>query len=185
MNKGSVDLKGIVAGILLALGLAGAASAQVNNEAYRDYFLVGQFGEVCTMCEVVVLCAEGNNVPVLESVPGRATFTLYYIQTRTFWSQISTIWEWFIANFSSSNLAARGHTRPVWVYQIYQGEWAGPLEVEGRLILDPAVIELGGFSIERKEALWQEAGKTIGSCQRMPLWDSIEIIEANAAGVPE
>ena len=28
--------------------------AQINIEAYRDYFLVGQYGEVCTMCEMVV-----------------------------------------------------------------------------------------------------------------------------------
>jgi|TARA_B110000881_G_C18298132_1_gene375611 hypothetical protein len=28
----------------------------VNSDAYRDYFLIGQFGEVCTLWEAVVLC---------------------------------------------------------------------------------------------------------------------------------
>jgi hypothetical protein len=32
------------------------AHAQVNSDAYRDYFLIGQFGEVCTLWEAVVLC---------------------------------------------------------------------------------------------------------------------------------
>src|SRR5210317_1358986 len=85
--------------------------AQVNMDAYRDYFLVGQFGEVCTMCEVTVLCEAGSELPADDAVPTGGDFTLYHLQTRTFWSQISTIWEWFISNFRQDELAARGHTR--------------------------------------------------------------------------
>ena len=97
----------------IALSLwAGTAFAQVNIDAYRDYFLVGQFGEVCTMCEVTVLCETGTELPPEDKVPDTGSFTLYHLQTRTFWSQVSTIWDWFISNFQQEGLAARGHTPP-------------------------------------------------------------------------
>jgi len=168
------------AAALLLIIQPGLLPAQVNSDAYRDYFLVGQFGEVCTMCEVVVLCEAGRRVPAYESIPADRNVTLYYIQTRTFWSQISTIWEWFIANFRSDALAARGHTRPVWVYQINGTNWTGPDVIEGRLILEPGVIDLADKTIERVAAAWQVKGETQGYCQRMPLWESIEAITTNA-----
>ena len=93
---------------LMAMLLSGQAGAQVNMDAYRDYFLVGRFGEVCTMCEVTVLCEGVDAIPEYSQIPADGTFTVYHLQTRTFWSQVSTIWEWFIANFSSASLAARG-----------------------------------------------------------------------------
>jgi hypothetical protein len=170
---------------LLLIMQSGLLSAQVNNDAYRDYFLMGQFGEVCTMCEVVVLCEAGTAAPAYDNLPSDTSFTLYYIQTRTFWSQVSTIWEWFIANFRSDALAARGHTRPVWVYEVDGTAWSGPEVIEGRLILDPGVIELNDKTIERVEAAWQMSGETQGYCQRMPLWESIDTIKANAGeGAP-
>ena len=58
---------------LLTAGLLTAplspAYGQVNNKAYADYFLVGQFGEVCTMCDVMVLCEAGATPPAHQSVP--------------------------------------------------------------------------------------------------------------------
>ena len=78
------------------------ALAQVNNPAYADYFLVGRFGEICTMCEAVVMCEAGENDTPHDAIPAEGSFKLYYLQTRTFWSQIATIWEWFVANFNSS-----------------------------------------------------------------------------------
>jgi len=58
------------------------AWAQVNIDAYRDYFLVGQFGEVCTMCEVIVLCEAGSAPPAAAAVPEDGDFTFLCLHTR-------------------------------------------------------------------------------------------------------
>ncbi len=163
---------------LAAVVLCGNAGAQVNIDAYRDYFLVGRFGEVCTMCEVAVLCESADAVPAYSDVPASGTFTIYHLQTRTFWSQVSTIWEWFIANFSAAPLAARGHTRPVHIYAVADGEWQPREFVEARLVLDPGVLEFGATWINRVNRQWIDAatGQPIGYCQRLPLWDALDAI---------
>jgi len=156
--------------------------AQVNIDKYRDYFLVGQFGEVCTMCEVVVLCEAGTEVPEYTAVPASGSFTLYHLQTRTFWSQISTIWEWFISNFRADSLAARGHARPVYVHKVVDGNWSLLQVIEARLLLEPGVLEFGDTQINRVERSWlsADAGKQLGYCQRLPLWESLEVIAAKS-----
>ena len=170
--------------LLCALLMAAPAGAQVNVDAYRDYFLVGRFGEVCTMCEVVVLCQSGNAPPEEQAVPAQGDFTLYHLQTRTFWSQISTIWEWFISNFTAVELAARGHTRPVHVYSVTEGNWRDKVVVEGRLVLEPGVLEFGEQRIDRINRAWlrAETGDALGYCTRLPLWDALASIETNAPG---
>ena len=179
-------MKGIKKLIMIAtMALwAGPGNAQVNMDAFRDYFLVGQFGEVCTMCEVTVLCASGNALPSEEQVPASGDFTLYHLQTRTFWSQVSTIWEWFISNFRQDELASRGHTRPVHVHTVRDGDWLAMQVIEARLILEPGIIEFGEFSIDRTNRAWQSAdtGQVVGYCSRLPLWDTLEVIAANAPG---
>lgn len=168
--------------LLASLILAAPASAQVNIDAYSDYFLVGRFGEVCTMCEVVVLCQAGESPPADDGVPRGGGFTLYHLQTRTFWSQMSTIWEWFISNFTAEDLAARGHTRPVHVYRVAGGDWSAKEVVEARLVLNPGVLEFGDRNIDRVSRAWSRAdtGAEVGYCSRLPLWDALESIEANA-----
>jgi len=170
--------------LILPLLWSGPASAQVNIDAYRDYFLVGRFGEVCTMCEVTVLCEAGEQTVEYESIPAAGTFKVYHLQTRTFWSQVSTIWEWFIANFTADGLASRGHTRPVHVYTISEGAWSEAEIIEGRLILDPGLLEFGDYNIDRVDRSWQRAdsGVAVGYCTRLPLWDALESIATNAAG---
>ncbi len=163
---------------------AGAAQAQVNMDAYREYFLVGQFGEVCTMCEVTVVCQAGAAVPDDTAVPTGGSFTLYHLQTRTFWSQVSTIWEWFISNFRQDELASRGHVRPVHVYEVKDGVWPAKSVIEGRLVLDPGVLEFGDRTINRIDRSWHDAAtnETLGYCARSPLWDTLEVIAAEAPG---
>lgn len=163
----------------VALACIGTAWAQVNMDAYRDYFLVGQFGEVCTMCEVIVLCEAGDQPPEYASIPESGTFTLYHLQTRTFWSQVSTIWEWFIANFSPQPLAARGHTRPVHIHAVEQGSWQPMVTGEARLVLEPGVLELGDRQINRVNRQWlgSQGAVSLGYCQRLPLWDALEVIQ--------
>jgi hypothetical protein len=168
---------------IAAIAISGNAAAQVNIDAYRDYFLVGQFGEVCTMCEVIVLCEAADTVPEYSELPANGTFTIYDLQTRTFWSQVSTIWEWFISNFSAAPLAARGHTRPAYVYHVVNGQWQPREVIEARLVLDPGLIELGDTRIDRVNREWLDAAseKPIGFCQRLPLWDSLDAIKQRSA----
>ena len=162
--------------------LAVPTQAQVTVEAYRDYFLYGRFGEVCTMCEVTVLCQAGASLPPDDAVPSQGDFTLYHLQKRTFWSQMSTIWEWFVSNVSQDALAARGHTRPVHVYRVTGGSWSPREIVEARLVLNPAVLEFGDRNIDRGTRAWTGADTDagLGFCSRLPLWDALESIEANA-----
>jgi len=172
--------------ITLGLLIGGPVLAQVNSEAFRDYFLVGQFGEVCTMCEVTVLCEAGDEIPDYAGVPtgeGR-TFTLYHLQTRTFWSQMSTIYEWFMSNLSSDGLATRGHTRPVFVYEVTGGAWSPRETVEARLVLEPPVLEFGSRHIDRTSQAWLDGktGAQLGYCQRLPLWGALDSIAANSDG---
>ena len=168
--------------LLASLVLAIPARAQVTVDAYRDYFLYGRFGEVCTMCEVIVLCQAGESPPPDDLVPPGGDFTLYHIQKRTFWSQMSTIWEWFVSNVSQDALAARGHTRPVHVYRVTGGSWTPREIVEARLVLNPGVLEFGDRNIDRVTRAWTGADTDTGPgfCSRLPLWDALESIEANA-----
>jgi hypothetical protein len=162
--------------ILTTLSLP--AAAQVNNPAYDDYFLVGRFGEICTMCEAIVLCEAGDNQTSHESIPEDRDFMLYHLQTRTFWSQVSTIWEWFIANFNSDSLAAAGHSRPARVYTVKNNHWSGPRIVEARVSLEPATIVIEDQTIDRIDRQWLRGtiNRPVGYCQRLPLWESLDII---------
>jgi hypothetical protein len=172
--------------VLATLFVSGPATAQVNIDAYRDYFLVGRFGEVCTMCEVTVLCEAGDVLPEHAAIPGSRTFTVYHLQTRTFWSQVSTIWEWFLSNFSAAPLAARGHTRPVHIYNVKDGDWQPREIVEARLVLDPGVLEFGDKWINRVDRRWIDTAtqQPVGFCQRLPLWEALDTLAAMAGEGP-
>lgn len=170
--------------VLLAAALL-PASAQVNNKAYADYFLVGQFGEVCTMCDVMVLCEAGSAPPAHQSVPADGSFTLYHIQPRTFWSQVGTIREWFISNFNSKPLES-GHRRPVTIYVVDGGVWTPPVAGELHIALDPPLLAMSdGRGIERINRRWQESAPPsaeLGYCQRLPLWDALDVIDKRGSG---
>jgi hypothetical protein len=174
--------KSITNCILLLTALSLPAAAQVNQKKYAGYFLVGQFGEICTMCEAVVLC-ESAEAPIAPSaVPTTGSFTLYHLHTRTFWSQVSTIWEWFVSNFDSSSLAA-GHERPVTVHRIGNGQWQPPIEANMRVALEPALLSISdGHEIERTQRRWRRGSPPVdlGYCERLPLWDALAAIEAHA-----
>ena len=179
-SRSARHCRGLLASLLLVL-MAPAALAQVNNPAYRDYFLVGQFGEVCTMCEVMVLCEAGETPPAHANVPATGSFTLYALHTRSFWSQVGTIWEWFISNFTTESLEA-GHRRPVTIYTVADGRWESPVEGEAQVSLDPARLAFSdGREINRVDRRWTVSGAnpaSLGYCQRLPLWDALEVVEA-------
>ena len=168
----------------ILLLVPGPVPAQVNDPAYRDYFLVGEFGEICTMCEVAVLCEAGDAQPAHDTVPESGDFTLYHIQTRTFWSQVSTIWEWFLSNFSPGSVD--GHTRPVHVHRVENGSFAPMTVVEARVTLEAPYIDMGSERIERVDRQWQSAdGQGIGYCQQLPLWETLDEITARSPGGSE
>ena len=183
-NRGAKTAIRLAVGIVLLC--SGPVLAQINIEAYRDYFLVGPYGEVCTMCEMVVLCEAADAPPERSVVPEQGSFTLYHLETRSFWSQLATIWEWFINNFRSEQLAAQGHTRPAIVYTVSEGEWAGVEVIEARLILDPGVVELGNRTIDRVNRQWLNAStsRPLGYCQRLPLWESLDVIQQRGGDGP-
>lgn len=167
------------AAVFLAGSLSAPVLAQINNPAFADYFLVGRFGEICTMCEAMVLCEPGDSEPVYEQVPETGNFTLYHLQTRTFWSQVSTIWEWFMANFDE--LAADGHSRPVRVIEVRDGRWAAPRLADAQVSLEPAQIAIDDLAIDRVDRSWRQSGreKPLGYCQRLPLWEALDSIVAH------
>jgi hypothetical protein len=172
-----IFISALIGCLAVVTGALRPAVAQMNDPAYADYFLVGRFGEICTMCEVIVLCEERESAPDYASIPEDGSFTIYHIQTRTFWSQVGTIWEWFISNFDG--MAVDGHERPFLVYEVEDGDWSLPREVTARVSLDPPLLAMDEWAIERKERRWlkQPGGQAVGYCQRLPLWESIEIIE--------
>ncbi len=166
-----------ISAVLIALSFP--ALGQVNNPAYADYFLVGRFGEICTMCEAIVLCEAEDHETPYKHLPEKGSYTLYHLQTRTFWSQMSTIWEWFIANFDSETLASTGHTRPVKIYTVTAGNWSKAKIEQAHISLDPARISLDDHVINRVTRHWlqgSDSSQPIGFCQRMPLWESLDII---------
>jgi hypothetical protein len=136
------------------------------------------------MCEVVVLCEAGNAPPAHGAVPASGSFTLYHIQTRTFWSQVSTIWEWFISNFSSRPLVG-GHDRPVIIHSVTEGVWAAPVAGDMHISLEPPLITMpDGREIERIERRWRTGvpPTELGYCERLPLWDSLAVIDSQTGG---
>lgn len=158
---------------------AGFARAQVNSEKYQGMLLVGEFGEICTMCEAVLWCSADENQPVITEIPANGSFTVYHLQTRTFWSQVATIWEWFAANFDTESLA-QGHERPVDIYAVKEGEWAAPVRLTAHIALEPPLLAFGDHLIDRADNSWIAASDKhrVGSCQRLPLWDALDVIDA-------
>ncbi|MGI9330777.1 MAG: hypothetical protein ACR2QB_08645 [Gammaproteobacteria bacterium] len=166
--------------IILLLLSPLTATAQMNDPAYADYFLVGRFGEVCTMCEVVVMCEAAAAETQRDSLPRDGSFTVYHIQTRTFWSQIGTIWEWFVRNFDDRTVD--GHERPVLVYTIDDGSWSAAEIQTARFTLATPLIAAPGWSIDRQSRRWQQepGARAVGYCYRLPLWESLAAIEQQA-----
>jgi len=179
MRHNLLLLAPFVAAVQLA---SGTAVAQVNDPRFRNYFLVGEFGEMCTMCEVAFACQASDLPPAMKAVPASGDFTLYMVQTRTFWSQVSTIWEWFISNFSSRPLVS-GHERPVIEYVVTNGTWTLPTYHTMRVSLEPARLTMdSGVEVDRVNRRWQRSGtgEELGFCSRLPLWETLGVIEERA-----
>ena len=80
-----------------------------------------------------------------------------------------------------------GHERPVKIYRVDDGRWSPAVTVEARVTLEPALLNFGEYSIDRRDRRWLNTatGEAAGYCARLPLWESIAIIQARAPGAEE
>lgn len=171
MTKGGLRL---IAGMMLTL-VALATNAQPRSSAHL--LLGSDFGDFCTMCEAFVACGDSLPAEISESpqlITEQNQATLYYFPTRTFWQQVMTIWTWFKSIFVDVN----AQSRPLTVYQIDKSNWQAH-DADTVFSVEPPQISVPGGMIERSEKLWiDDAGNTIGLCHRLPLWETLDIVEA-------
>ena len=165
-------MKKLIFTILILLSLEVRSQNSVIQE---ELLLYSQFGEFCTMCEAVLLCEEGEEKSY-NFIPNTGNFTLYHLRTRTFLSQISTIWEFFIKNFDGYEI--KGHKRPVNIITIDSNQWSKPMISDAEISIDPGLIYIEDRMINRVNNEWMNnANESIGFCYRLPLWASIEKID--------
>ena len=167
-----MGMKKLIFTILILLSLE--VSSQ-NSVIQEELLLYSQFGEFCTMCEAVLLCEESEEKSY-NFIPNTGNFTLYHLRTRTFLSQISTIWEFFIKNFDGYEI--KGHKRPVNIITIDSNQWSKPMTSDAEISIDPGLIYIEDRMINRVNNEWMNnANESIGFCYRLPLWASIEKID--------
>ena len=165
-------IKKLIFTILILLSLEVRSQNSVIKE---ELLLYSQFGEFCTMCEAVLLCEEGEEKSY-NFIPNTGNFTLYHLRTRTFLSQISTIWEFFIKNFDGYEI--KGHKRPVNIITIDSNQWSKSMTSDAEISIDPGLIYIEDRMINRVNNEWMNnANESIGFCYRLPLWASIEKID--------
>ena len=167
-----MGMKKLIFTILILLSLEVRSQNSVIQE---ELLLYSQFGEFCTMCEAVLLCEEGEEKSY-NFIPNTGNFTLYHLRTRTFLSQISTIWEFFIKNFDGYEI--KGHKRPVNIITIDSNQWSKSMTSDAEISIDPGLIYIEDRMINRVNNEWMNnANESIGFCYRLPLWASIEKID--------
>lgn len=150
------------------------AADSMATPDWGDYpLLMSQFGELCTMCEAYVQCSAEQ--PTTSNAPA---FTLYYFETKTFWGQIATIWDYFAKWFDP----VTSEKRPATVFKftpIEQPNVTTP--VTAYLSVADATIDIDGTRINRNTLAWfANDGATIGSCSRLGIPESMAMIENNS-----
>ena len=128
------------------------------------------------MCEAVIVCREltfEEPVALEQLLDSQQPFVLYHLQTRSFWSQIATIWEWFVANFETVS----GHARPVIVYSRPEGGKPSVHTSEVTITIEPPILQFEKLAIDRVSQEWLKNGEMVGYCARLDLWSSLEFIQ--------
>jgi len=169
----------------VAAGMAGTSV----HAAEEDYLLLmNRFGELCTMCEAVVLCADGDvsavTVPDLGA-PATGPFTIYHFQTKTFWGQVATIWT-YLKRWVEPIVREE---RPVRIYTVGTGGVAAPgRSLEERmasLSIEPPLLDVGARRINRETSAWEDAqGQPVGTCARLPIKEGLGFVKAHSPWPP-
>lgn len=137
---------------------------------WGDYpLLMSQFGELCTMCEAYLRCTPGPDA----ADTGRAE-TLYFFETKTFWGQIATIWDYFAMWFDP----VTSEKRPATIYRVATPDSADAVvPTETYLSVIDAKIEIDGTWINRESGEWFTAEDSkIGMCSRKGIGESMAAI---------
>ena len=151
------------------------AQAQEIKSENSELLLYSQFGEFCTMCEATLVCIDEKN-KINDAFLDHESYLLIHLETRTFWSQIATIWEFFIRNFDGYQV--KGHSRPAILYSSEMGNWFDAETTTAEISIDPNLIKIKQFVIDRGTQDWiDHKEKKIGSCARLPLWETLEYID--------
>ena len=90
------------------------------------------------------------------------------------WSQIATIWEFFIRNLMviSQRTFKTGNTL------FRNGNWFDAETTTAEISIDPNLIKIKQFVIDRETQDWiDHKEQMIGSCIRLPLWETLEYID--------
>ncbi len=155
--------------MILAVLLGGGATVQAQED--EDLLLLtSQFGELCTMCEAYVRCEAVTGEQVQSS--NDAAFTLYYFQTKDFWGQIATIWDWFVHLIDP----VQSQNRPMTVFEKGEADKQTKLLTTAFLSLEEAKIEVPGAWIDRHDGAWYWEGGTLkGQCTRVPIGDAMAL----------
>ena len=165
----------------LAISLLITASNVISDEKKdkSSYLLYSQFGEFCTMCESILLCGN-DEYEINDEIPTDGKYLLYHLRTRTFWSQVSTIWEFFFNNFDTTK--TNSHKRPVDIITIDNNDWSNTIRSEAIISSNHDwFIYFNDRKIDRKTSNWlfTKTNSKLGSCERLPLWKTIDTIDKN------
>lgn len=137
---------------------------------WGDYpLLMSQFGELCTMCEAYLRCT-----PTPEGRQSGREETLYFFETKTFWGQIATIWDYFAMWFDP----VTSEKRPATIYRVTSPEDDDSVvQTETYLSVVDAKIEIDGTWVNRDSGAWFAADDTaIGMCSRKGIGESMAAI---------
>ena len=160
--------------VLIFFMLALNIQAQEIKNKKDELLLYSQFGEFCTMCEATIVCSDKPG-KTGESFLDDESYALIHLETRTFWSQISTIWEFFVRNFEGYEV--KGHSRPVIIYYSQDGKWSDIEVADARISVDPNLIQIKQFVIDRVSREWiSQNDQSLGTCKRVPLWKTLEYV---------
>ena len=134
--------------------------------------LMSQFGEICTMCVAYLQCR-----PKQTDETAGENFALYYFETKSFWGQIATIWDYFAVWFDP----VTSETRPATIYR-FSSDANGNVRIPTNAYLSvaDAKIEIDNTWIDRDTSEWySDSGENIGSCRRLGIPESIHMVSIN------